>query len=639
MGFVEAERIAADAERRQQAGDALAAERLYHEALVACPAHPRSLHGLGCLAHAAGRPDLAIGLIGQAVAAAPEMAPYMISLGLALLDRGHLEEARAALAVAVLRDETDARAHRALAQALSRLGRLQAAEASLRTAIALEPGVSAAHLSLAGVLRARGAMADARVALLAATQLAPGDPLAWHALGAMDAATGSLVAAEVAFRRAATLLPDDPAAQANLGTALFGLDRLETARPCLERARALAPDNPATLSSLGLVMIGLGESREAETMLAAASRLAPHSDAIAINHGTALAAIGCNAEAEAVYRRVLSRTPVQAQVRAQARFNLAAMLLARGERREGWAAFEARLEFPGSEPSALPRWDGGTLRGSNGGGGTGEAGTVLIRAEQGLGDSLQFLRWVAPASRRATIRLELPAALRPLAAGLFDPARVRVAEPGPGTAGCVTQASLLSLPHLLGDESIPPLSITAPATATMRPPAGLVVGLAWAGSPSYRFDRARSLRLAQLSPLAAVPDVVFVSLQQGDAAGQARDPPDGMRLIVPEPPPADLAATASLIGTLDLVISVDTMLAHLAGALGTPVWLLDRFGGDWRWQSGFDDGRDWYPTLRRFAQTEALPPARAWEAVIARCAAKLHDATLSRHDARPPGRS
>ncbi|WP_428392781.1 hypothetical protein [Lichenicoccus sp.] len=221
------------------------------------------------------------------------------------------------------------------------------------------------------------------------------------------------------------------------------------------------------------------------------------------------------------------------------------------------------------------------------------------------------------------IRLELPATLRQLTAGLFDPARVSIAEPGAGLAGCMAQASLLSLPHLLGDEGVPPLSITAPTAATIRPPTGLRVGLAWAGSPSYRFDRARSLRLTQLAPLAAVPDVLFVSLQQSEAADQARNPPRGMRLIVPDPPPADLAATACLIGTLDLVISVDTMIAHLAGTLGTPVWLLDRFGGDWRWQSGFDGGRDWYPSLRRFAQTEALPPAQAWEAVIAGCAATL----------------
>ena len=624
MGFVEAERIARAAEWRHQAGDGIAAERLYREALVACPGHARSLHGLGCLAHAAGRPDMAIGLIGQAVAAAPEVAPYMISLGLALLDQGHLEEARAALAVAVLRDETDARAHRGLAQALLRLERLEAAEASLRTAIALEPGVAAAHLSLAGVLRARGAIMEARASLLSATHLAPGDPLAWHALGALDAGTGALEAAEAAFRRAAALLPDDPAAQANLGTALFGLDRLEAARPCLERARALAPDNPATLSSLGLVLIGLGESHAAETLLASASRLAPQSDATLINHGTALIALGRGAEAEALYRAVLSRAPTQAQVQAQARFNLATVLLARGARREGWAAFEARLELPGREPPVLPRWDGGNV-----------GGRILIRAEQGLGDSLQFLRWVPQAALRAAIRLELPAALRSLASGLFDPAQVSIAEPGTGTADCVAEASLLSLPHLLVDADVPPLSIAAPphpSSATQRPRAGLVVGLAWAGSPSYRFDRARSIRLAQLAPLAAVPDVGFVSLQQGRAADEARDPPAGMSLMIPDPPAIDLAATAALIGTLDLVISVDTVVAHVAGALGTPVWLLDRFGGDWRWQPGFNDGMDWYPSLRRFTQTHALPPARAWDEVIARCAASLNDA-------RRPGRS
>ncbi len=646
MGVREADRLASLASRRHREGGheegghgkggRQEAERLYCAALAACPGHAESLHGLGCLAQEAGQPERAIGLIGQALAAAPENAAYTISLGLALLACSHVEEARAALHVAVLRDNGDPRARRGLAQALSRLGRLAEAETHLRRAIELDPRAAAAWLSLGGVQRARGAADAAIGSFREAARLAPGDALNWHALGACCAATGALDEAEAAFRRVATLLPEDAAAQANLGAALFAVGRLEEAQPCLERARARAPDNALTLSSLGLVLFGLGETLEAERVLARASKLAPDSVALAVNHGTALAAAGQAGEAEALFRSVLSRESAQ----AQARFNLGTLLLARGSRAEGWrtegwAAFEARRALvagthaSGAGGLGLAEWDGAALH----------AGAVLISAEQGLGDTIQFLRWVGLASARAPIVLELPHALLRLVgeAPPFDPAHVRIVASSAEADGCVARTSLLSLPHLLGGEAIPPLALRADPEARRawraRLPEGrLRVGLAWAGAAAYRFDRARSIRLAQLAPLAAAGDVAFVSLQQGPAASEA--PSGGMTLALTEAAFADLAETAALIEALDLVISVDTMIAHLAGALGRPVWLLDRFGGDWRWQPGFADGRDWYPTLRRFGQAAPLPPARAWDQVIDEVAE-----CLSRLDAPPPGRS
>jgi Flp pilus assembly protein TadD len=606
MSDREAARLAAQAARHHQAGRVSEAERLYRSALALAPRQAESLHGLGCLSHEAGRPDLAIGLIGQAVAAAPMVAAYTLSLGLALLDRGHVEEARAALHVAVLRDASDPRAHRALAQALSRLGRLDEAEARLREALRLDAG-AAAWLSLGGVLRARGDRAGSVAAFAEAARLAPDDPLAWHALASAHGAAGALAEAEAGFRRVAAMLPGDAAAQANLGTALFALDRLEEARDCLLRARALAPDNPVTLSGLGLVLMGLGGTVEAEAVLARAHGLAPDADSIAINHGTALAALERRDEAEALSRAVLSRDASN----AEARFNLATMLLSRGALEVGWAAFEARQGLIARNPASLPEWDGTPL----------DHGRVLIQAEQGLGDSIQFLRWVAPAASRAGLALELPTALLRLVreAGLFDLARVRLLAPGEAAEGCVAQASLLSLPHLLGRPVPPPMSLRADPGAVQawraRLPPGLRVGLAWAGSASYRFDRQRSIGLHRLAPLAAVAGVHLVSLQQGPAASQA----SGSALILPEAPFEDLAETAALIASLDLVISVDTAVAHLAGALGRPVWLLDRFGGDWRWGTGFASGRDWYPTLRRFAQQEP----QEWDAAITQVAGCL----------------
>ena len=622
----EADRLAGQAEAHRRAGRADQADRLYRAALALAPGHAGSLHGLGCLAHASGRPDLAIGLIGQAVAAAPDVAHYTISLGLALLDQGHVEEARAATQVAVLRDPDDPRAHRALAQALSRLGRLEEAEASLRTSLRLDPASSPARagalMSLGGVLRARGDHAQAVAAFAEAARLAPNDPLAWHALASAHGETGALVQAEAAFRKVATLLPGDAAAQANLGTALFGLDRLEEAKGVLLRARTLSPGNAATLSSLGLVLMGLGETVEAERVLASACSRAPDSDPIAINHGTALAAVERHDEAEAAFRAVRARVPGD----VHARFNLATLLLGRGALAEGWAAFEARLGLIARAPSQLPDWDGTP---------TGR-GRVLIRAEQGLGDSIQFLRWAILAAARAELLLELPAPLLRLAqgSGLFDPGRVQLCESGAaGHAGLVAQASLLSLPHLLRHPVPPAMTMRADPALVLswaqHLPHGLKIGLAWAGSATYRFDRQRSLRLEQLAPLAAVEGVSFISLQQEPAA-----PPQGMALFMPNPPPTDLADTAALIASLDLVISVDTMIVHLAASLRRPVWLLDRFGGDWRWREGFASGRDWYPDLRRFAQTEPS----GWTPVIERARAALEDLAAGFERGVSPGR-
>ena len=619
----EVQRLAAQAARHHRARRHAEAERLYRAALSLSPGHAESLHGLGCLAHEAGRPDLAIGLIGQAVAAAPEVAAYTVSLGLALLDRGHLEQARAALHVAVLRAPEDPRAHRALAQALSRLGRLDEAEASLRLALRHAPGDAQAWLSLGGVLRGRGDLAATIAAFGEAARLAPDDPLAWHALASAHGAVGALDPATAGFRRVAELLPQDAAAQANLGTALFAQGRLEPARDGLRRALALAPHNAATLSSLGLVLMGLGETTQAEAVLAQAATLAPGEDAIAVNHGTALAALQRPAEAEARFRAVLRRDASA----PQARFNLATLLLARGALAEGWAGFEARLGLIGRvAPSALPQWDGAPAA----------HGAVLIRAEQGLGDSIQFLRWVATAAERAALVLELPAPLLRLVreARPFDPARVRLLQAGDAPPDCIAQAALLSLPHLLLAPAPPAMTLRADPAAVRAwrsaLPPGPRVGLAWAGSASYRFDRLRSVGLRAFEPLARVAGVRFVSLQQGPAAAEASAPPEGMTLTVPQPAPRDLADTAALIEALDLVISVDTMIAHLSGVLGAETWLLDRFGGDWRWGEGFRAGRDWYPSLRRFGQ--AAP--QEWEAVVESMAEALsawRHAPASRH--------
>jgi len=260
---------------------------------------------------------------------------------------------------------------------------------------------------------------------------------------------------------------------------------------------------------------------------------------------------------------------------------------------------------------------------------------VLLFAEQGLGDSLQFLRYVPMAAAvGAEVFVEVPASLRRLAATL--PGGARVVAEGEAVPPHDLAVPLLHLPWAFGTtlDTIPaaipyftadPAQVGAWQTRLAGLP-GRKVGLVWAGDPrpddvvSHRTDRRRSFRLAQLAALAQVPGVSFVSLQKGHGAAQTAAPPPGMVLHDWTGELGDFADTAALMQALDLVISADTSPLHLAGALGRPVWLMDRYDSCWRWLRGRNDS-PWYPTLRRFRQNSPGD----WGEVAGRVAQALAD--------------
>jgi hypothetical protein len=235
--------------------------------------------------------------------------------------------------------------------------------------------------------------------------------------------------------------------------------------------------------------------------------------------------------------------------------------------------------------------------------------TILLHAEQGLGDTIQFGRY-APlvAERGGRVVISCPEELRQLLESLPGVARV-TAEIEPGNFDC--HCPLMSLPAVFGTrvETIPAparyLQAPAPLTDSWRNrigyEVGMRVGLAWAGNPKHKRDRRRSISLAQLAPLSTAKGVRFYSLQKGDAAGQAATPPDGMRLIDFSAELRNLADAAGAVENLDLVISVDTATAHLSAALGKPTWVLVPFVPDWRWMLHRADS-PWYPTMRLFRQ-------------------------------------
>ncbi|MCQ8277811.1 tetratricopeptide repeat protein [Acetobacteraceae bacterium KSS8] len=590
-------------------GDTIAAERLYREALALDPEAPDALHGLGVLALERGLPAQAIALIGRASGLRPDHALFTLNLGHALLARGHFEEARAAMRAATLQDPGDPRAHAALAGVLEQLGRLDEALTAARTALdrVIDSSAIPGTQALAGrAASALGRWPDAVSALSRAVAENPADAASWHGLAVAHAALGRSDEAERCFREVAALLPDDPAAIANLGGRLWENNKLDEALAALRRADALGPPTAETASNLGLVLLALGHLDEAERRLAEAARLAPDRAGILVNHGTALLELNRFDDAERCFAEVEHRHAGTLDAE-RARFNRATLLLGTGRFAEGWAGFEARHAVLGRSPSALPSWDGGPLDPSV---------PLLIEAEQGLGDVIQFLRYVPEAMRRASIVLRLPDPLHRLARDSL-PSECRVIGPADPEPGGAVRAALLSLPLLLG---IPePFFPGAYLQAEPGRTTGLI-GLCWSGSPAYRFDRRRSLPLAQLAPLAAA-DRHFVALQP-DRLDET--PPEGMALS--RSALRDLADTAALIATCSLVVTVDTAVAHLAGALDRPTLLLNRFGGDWRWRRANRDaeGRSlWYPSVRVLDQDEPGSPERVWIAVIERAAAML----------------
>jgi hypothetical protein len=336
-------------------------------------------------------------------------------------------------------------------------------------------------------------------------------------------------------------------------------------------------------------------------------------------------------EAERNCREALALRPDYKEARA----NLALALLMQGRLEEAWPAYEARwdVEAMGGPAPVLaqPRWTGQTLNGE----------TVLLYAEQGFGDTLQFCRYtpmVAAAGGRVV--LVVPKALRHLMTTLDGVAEV-LSEEDDIRIHCDYHCPLLSLPFAFNTSldtipaTIPYLHADpAPWSETLAGlsraevgPHRLKVGLVWAGKSrtaqphAVAIDKRRSMRLTDMAPLFTVPNCTFVSLQLGPPAAQMQALPEGAELHDVSHRLNDWSDTAALVAGLDLVIAVDTAVAHLAGALGKPVWMLNRFDSCWRWFLHRDD-TPWYPTMRQFRQTSRGD----WKGVIERVKLALTEA-------------
>ena len=461
-----------------------------------------------------------------------------------------------------------------------------------------------ALLRLAGILIERGETERAFAFADEAATLAPEDPLALNLHGMALGALGRRAEAEVAFRAAIARAPAFVEALHNLGRVLADDGRHQEAAASFREALALAPGFVAARHGLSGALREGGRFQEAlvelDRVIAAEGETADRLN----ERGILLFLVRRPAEAVATYDRVLAQAPGF----EPARFNRSISLLLLGDYARGWPAYEHRFETDQVRPIPFeqPRWRGEPIEGK----------TIVLWGEQGHGDTLHFVRY-APmvAARGARVLVIAQRALSRLLQSV--PGVDRAVPFGHAVGAHDLHCPLMSLPMIFGTtvDTIPTgIPYLAPDAAARARWAGRFppgprkrVGLVWAGAPRpdqptlSAADRRRSVALVSLAPLFDVDGIDFVSLQTGRAAAETARAPFAARIHDPMGAVVDFADTAALVEQLDLVITVDTAVAHLAGALGKPVWMLSRHDGCWRWLDGRDDS-PWYPTLRLFRQ-------------------------------------
>lgn len=545
----------AKAVQAQQQGDRATAETHYRLILDVVPQHLDTAHNLAILLGDQQRHGEALALWQGVLAAAPDSTDARIEAALTRIRMGDAAGAKADLLQAVALQPTDDDTWRRIASGFVLLREFPDAVDAYTAALGCNPQEPRNYTAFASLCSHLGEYAVARELAETATRLAPDLLWAWVELGNAQMKEGTPEAAAASFREAIRVAPREAVGYCNLAITQMESMALEAAKATLDQALALDPEHPLARWNRALVQLTLGQLREAWP--------------------------------DYEYRR------------------------------------QANIQGVIYRPTT-PQWRGEPIAGQR----------ILLLSEQGLGDSLQFIRYARLLKAKgAWVAVRIQAPLKPLFKELPEiDALVDESEPVPETDW---HCHLLSLPLAFntGLDDLPAQTpyLHAPAAARQRwqarlagLPGGPRIGLVWAGgkrrhmADAVLLDARRSLELRQLLPLAAIPGLTFISLQKDEAAAQVAPLAAQWPIHDFSSELKDFAETAALVEQLDLVISVDTAVAHLAGALGKPVWLLNRWDTDWRWLLGRDDS-PWYPSLRQFRQ----PAPGDWEGAIATLTAAL----------------
>ncbi len=714
---------------KELAGDLTEIALGYQRMLAENPRHPESLVGMSLVALASRQAEAAVRMAEAAVAVAPALGTAWVALGQALKAAGRNDEAERAYIHAIQLDGRNALARIGLGELRIAAGRTLEAMSEFELALRHQPALAPAHMGLGNALAMLGRNGEALAHYERTLALRKKLPEAEFAAGFVLARMGMLKEAESRYRRALVLRPDFAAAWMNLGSLLREQGRELFAETALQRAVELRPDLVSGWVNLAILERERRRPAEAEACLRKAFALNPEqvetlvawcqfrsaerdpagawqwlrwalardpSHAEAVNmHGILLHQDGRFQEAVAVFEQaealghraaasnrgnsLLDLGRMDEALRAQelaverepenpgAQYNLSLTRLRLGDWLQGWPGYEARWRFREVHRTPRvfhqPRWQGEALDGRR----------ILLHAEQGLGDTIQFCRYasmVAARGGQAILQVQEPVVrlMQSLAAVRAGQAQTVLLGERPPEFDL--ECPLLSLPAVFATtvETVPwpgaylgadpellfekqaqlsgfrsneksPINLRAPFLRLFsgarvgnldrigshidqpnQQPGEqpLRIGLAWAGNPRYKADLQRSVKLATLLPLLRAPGLTWIALQKGEAAEQLAALPGDVFVWDGSSRDRDLAETAALVATLDLVVTTDTSIAHLAGAMARPVWILLPHLSDWRWMQETET-TPWYPTARLFRQRAPGD----WAGVVERVIGKL----------------
>lgn len=496
------------------------------------------------------------------------------------------------------------------------LGDLAAAETAFRKAIAIDPHLTQAQFNLGQLLLRQGRLYEAEPCWRAYSRLKPGDSEGHLQLANILKRSGKPEAALPLYRNALQLQPKHVECLINYGEALRLCGQLDEAENQYQLALSLAPNSAQSYLFLNELYIERNEYAKAKAALEQALALDPSLESTVLQGKASLESTqGHYGAALEYYDEAVRRFPDD----VTAHWGRSLLLLLLGRYEEGWTEYEWRTRFwrwqsqMGRWELPQPRWDGAPLNGR----------TILVYAEQGFGDILQCCRYLPLLAANSKVILHCPPELQRLMQQLPNMASVEIRDYQRTPAATIdTYTLLMSLPYLMGTtvETIPsPMGyLTAPAELIAQWRSRIDhtkfnIGIVWASGTFYVGHRHRTVTLQDFSPLAKIPNVQFYSLQKGKPATQLEAADAPLHAINLADELEDFADTAAVISNLDLVITVDTAVAHLAGALGKPTWLLVNTPPDWRWLLDREDS-PWYHSMRLFRRATN----EDWRAVLQR---------------------
>jgi Flp pilus assembly protein TadD len=613
--------LLARAVEEHRRGNLIEAGQLYRKVLEENAQDVNALHLLGLVQYQKGETAAAIASIQNALAVKPDFVEAYNNLGVALRAAGRVDDAVASFERALKLQPDYAAARSNLGLGLHDQGKFTEALANCQEAVRLRPHEAEFFSNLGRVLGAQGRLDEAIVNLKRALELNSRQVDVHNNLGICLRTVGRVDEAIAHFQSALQLRPDYTSARNNLGVALADQGKLEAAVATYQEALRHRSDDAQTYCNLGSALRAQGRLELAVTHLKRAIELKPDLVEAHINLGNALRCQGKLPEAMASFHEALRLDPDH----VDAHWNRCTTLLSTGDFKQGWPEYEWRWKQPWAPPLVFPqpRWDGSAL----------ECRSILLCAEQGLGDTIQFVRYarlLRSHAKEVIVSCQKP--LLPLLAGC--PGIDRLCALGEEPTDFDVWSPLLSVPGLVGTtvetipDDIPYLfakrELVAHWRGYLNQFPGFRVGICWQGNRTYSADRHRSVPLAEFAPVAAIKGIQLFSIQKGagteplpEVAGKFSVIDLGSRLDTRSGAFMD---TAAVMQGLDLIITADTAIAHLAGALGVPVWTaISMIGTEWRWLLDRED-TPWYPTMRLFRQSEP----NDWGGVFQRMAAEFN---------------